>query len=305
MTKEELKQIISQGETETVEFKATGRLLVATVAKVITAFLNSHGGKLIIGVKEPGQIIGIEEEQINRLKFFTIRVALRNIKPKATAILSTMGIDGKRVVVIEVPEGKTKPYGYHGTYFTREGDIIVEMAQTDLLDFFGSQEKYDKRSITEILEKVKAIEAVLKDNIQNKLGTNIFISHGHHPEIKEKVEDFIESLELNPVVVMDSSSDGLSVDDKVDKYIKKCAASIILYTPDHELTDGTFLPRQNVIHETGLLQRIMPDKVIYLKEKTVKLPTNITPKVYVSFEKDNLTEAIIQIVKELKSFGVL
>ncbi len=77
---------------------------------------------------------------------------------------------------------------------------------------------------------------------------------------------------------MESASVGLSVDDKVDKFIKKCAASIVLYTPDDQLKDDSFLPRQNVIHETGLLQREMPDRIIYVKEKTVKLPTNITPR---------------------------
>lgn len=305
MTKEELLQAINQGETESVEFMASGRLQIATVGKIVTAFLNAKGGHLIIGVKEPGQIIGVDEEQINRLKSFTINVVLRNVKPKATVKFYTIELDGKNIAVIDVPEGKSKPYGYNGTYFKKEGEIVVEMAQTDILDFFGSQEKYDKRSISEIFEKVKAIEIVLKEKIQNKFGTNIFISHGHHPEIREKVEDFIECLELNPVVVMDSASDGLSVDDKVDKYIKNCAASIILYTPDDELKDGTLLPRQNVIHETGILQRLMPDKIIYLKEKSVKLPTNITPKVYVPFDKDNLTDAFIQIVKELKSFKVL
>lgn len=305
MTKEELLNLISQGESESIELKAGGKLLISTLAKIITAFLNTKGGKLIIGVKDPRQIVGVEEEQLNRLKSFSVKMALREIKPTATVKLETYTIEDKIIVVIDVPSGKSKPYGYKGTYFRKDGEIIVEMGQTDILDFYGTQEKYDKRSISEILEKVKAIETVLKDKIQNKFGTNIFISHGHHSEIREKVEEFMEALELNPIVVMESASDGLSVDDKVDKYIKKCAASIILYTPDDELKDGTFLPRQNVIHETGILQREMPDKIIYLKENSVKLPTNITPKVYVSYSSDNLTDAFIQIVKELKSFEIL
>lgn len=305
MTKEELIELISQGETETVELKSSGKLMLSTVSKIITAFLNTKGGKLIVGVKEPGEILGVDDDLINRLETFVLKVALRDIKPSATVKFETLTIDDKTIVIIDVPEGKSKPYGFKGTYFKREGEIVVEMAQTDILGFYGTQEKYDKRSITEILEKVKAIETVLKDKIQNKFGTNIFISHGHHPEIREKVEEFIESLELNPIVVMDNASDGLSVDDKVDKYIKKCAASIILYTPDDELKDGSFLPRQNVIHETGILQREMPDRIIYVKEKKVKLPTNITPKVYVSFNEDNLTDTFIQIVKELKSFEIL
>lgn len=304
MTQKEFLEIISQGESETIEFKR-GKLLIATVGKLVTAFLNTKGGKIIVGVNENGGIVGLEDDVIERLEKFTLRIALNNIRPKASAAFKEVVVEEKRIAVIEVPEGKTKPYGYKGSYFIREGSVPVEMAQQDIFAFYGSQEKYDKRSISEILEKVKSIETVLKERIQNKFGTNIFISHGHHPEIRDKVVEFIESLELNPIVVMESASAGLSVDDKVDKFIKKCAASIILYTPDDQLKDDTFLPRQNVIHETGLLQREMPDRIIYVKEKSVKLPTNITPKVYVSFENNNLTDAFIQIVKELKSLNII
>ena len=305
MTEEELLTTLRQGENETAEFKASARLLVLTVGKLITSFLNSKGGKVIIGVSEIGRITGINEDDAIRLKSFTIPTAIKNIKPKANAKFSTMDIEGKLLAIIEVAEGKEKPYSYRGSFLKREGENNVEIDQTDIVDFFGSQEKYDKRLITEILEKVKSIEEVLRENIQNKHSSNIFISHGHHPEVKEKIEEFIEVLGLNPIVVMASASDGLSVDAKIDKYIKNCSASIIIYTPDDELKTGAFLPRQNVIHETGILQRDMPDKIIYLKEKSVSLPTNITPKVYVSFEGDNLTEAFIQIVKELKSFDIL
>ena len=304
MIKEDILKIIRQGENQFVEFKSSTKILTSVLGKTITAFLNSKGGKILLGIKEPNEIIGIEKESINKFKVFNLGIVESKIKPKASFSFETINVDGKIIGIIDVPEGKTKPYGFSGTYFKREGEIIVEMVQTDLLEFYNTQEKYDKRTITEILEKVKSIEIVLKDKIQNKFGTNIFISHGHHPEIRAKVVDFIESLELNPIVVMESASEGLSVDDKVEKFIKKCSASIILYTPDDELKDGAFLPRPNVIHETGILQREMPDKIIYVKEKSVKLPTNLTPKVYVSFEKDNLTDCFIQIIKELKSFGI-
>ncbi len=304
MTHKELLELIKQGDSETVEFKQS-KLLISTIGKLITAFLNSKGGKIIIGVKENGEILGVDEDIISKYKSFSLRIALKNIKPKATAVFDIIEIENKKVVVIAVPEGRTKPYGYNGTYFKREGELSIEMAQEETLSFFGTQEKYDKRSITEILEKVISIENVLNKRITNRFGTNIFISHGYSPEIRGKFIDFLESLELNPIVVMETASGGLSVDDKVDKLIKKCAASIILYTPDDQLKDGTFLPRQNVIHETGLLQREMPDRIIYVKETSVKLPTNITPKVYVSFEKDNLTDAFIQVIKELKSFDII
>lgn len=305
MTNDDLSRLIENGENEKVEFKGTGKLLVQTVGKLITSFLNTKGGRILIGVRDSQEIVGIDDEHVNRLKTFTINTALQNIKPKAVISFSTVKIEGKTLGIIDVPEGKAKPYGYRGSYFKREGTINVEIDQIDIFEFYSTQKKYNERSIIEILEKVNSIEEVLKDKIGSNQGTNIFISHGHHPETREKVEEFIEVLGLNPIVVLQSASDGLSVDAKIDKYIKNCVASIIIYTPDDELKNGKFLPRQNVIHETGILQRDMPEKIIYLKEKSVSLPTNIAPKVYLSFEKNDLTEAFIQIIKELKSFEVL
>jgi ATP-dependent DNA helicase RecG len=112
MTDLQLLQLIQNGEGESVEFKAQGKLLVNTVGKIVTAFLNSKGGYLIVGVKDVGNIVGVEEEQIMRLKDFTIGLVLRKIKPTANVKFSTIDISGKKVVVIEVPEGNHKPYGY-------------------------------------------------------------------------------------------------------------------------------------------------------------------------------------------------
>ena len=79
----------------------------------------------------------------------------------------------------------------------------------------------------------------------------------------------------------------------------ECDCMIVLATSDDKL-DENWQPRQNVIHEIGLGQRKFPDKIIYLLEDECHLPSNISPKVYTRFSKDNLTEAFIRIVIELK-----
>lgn len=67
------EKIIAQGESEKVEFKSTLRWnLMANkvdkamengVLKTIVAFLNTAGGTLLIGVKDDGSVLGIENDQ--------------------------------------------------------------------------------------------------------------------------------------------------------------------------------------------------------------------------------------------------
>jgi hypothetical protein len=68
----EIRELISNGEGERLEFKSTLRFDVKTgeinkkleyvVAKTIAGFLNSDGGKLIIGVDDEEKILGIQRD---------------------------------------------------------------------------------------------------------------------------------------------------------------------------------------------------------------------------------------------------
>lgn len=66
-------EIIQQGESDRVEFKSTLRwnlfskkkdkAIEKAVLKTLTAFMNSNGGVLIIGVEDNGNILGLENDQ--------------------------------------------------------------------------------------------------------------------------------------------------------------------------------------------------------------------------------------------------
>lgn len=67
-----LSDLIAQGESAEVEFKSTLRLNLHTgqkdeaiehaALKTIVAFLNTHGGHLLIGVKDSGEALGINAD---------------------------------------------------------------------------------------------------------------------------------------------------------------------------------------------------------------------------------------------------
>ncbi len=69
---EGMKELILRGENESVEFKSTMRYdlregktnskLEFVIAKTVSAFLNSEGGSLIIGVNDEGNILGLQND---------------------------------------------------------------------------------------------------------------------------------------------------------------------------------------------------------------------------------------------------
>ncbi|MBS3079861.1 ATP-binding protein [Candidatus Pacearchaeota archaeon] len=70
---DEIVKLIKRGESEKIEFKSTLRTNIHTgqhdknmehtILKTISAFLNSEGGTLLIGVSDKGEIHGIEKDQ--------------------------------------------------------------------------------------------------------------------------------------------------------------------------------------------------------------------------------------------------
>lgn len=132
----------------------------------------------------------------------------------------------------------------------------------------------------------------------------VFVTHGHADDVLRRIEDFIRAFGLEPIVVKRGPSKGMAVDDLVETRMAECETQIVLATADDEQADGTFRPRPNVIHEIGLGQRIFGDKIVYLKEQGCDFPSNVAPKVWESFTRDDLAPAFEKITKELKAFAL-
>lgn len=142
---------------------------------------------------------------------------------------------------------------------------------------------------------------------------NVFISHGKFPEVYKKIVTFIKTLKLNPIVDEEEPNRGNGLDVKIERMMGKSNCAIIIATPDDFIATGQNTipqPRGNVLHEIGIAQNLYEKKIIYLKEKNAVFPTNISPKVYYSFEIiDNdrvlLEDAYLGIIKDLIAFKIL
>lgn len=94
-------------ESEFVELK---EIVVEDVKKEIIAFANCDGGKLYIGIRDDGQIIGVEDADAVALQISNmVRDA---IKPDLTMFLhyETLKENGEEVVCVNVQRGTERPY---------------------------------------------------------------------------------------------------------------------------------------------------------------------------------------------------
>lgn len=105
----ELIEIVSRGEDSKVQYKVniTNN---ESLASEITAFLNSGGGKIIIGVDDKTwDVKGLSKEDIENLNQ-RIQSAAQSIKPPVSLISENVIHPDGLVVVVTVPNGISKPY---------------------------------------------------------------------------------------------------------------------------------------------------------------------------------------------------
>ncbi|MFM0515154.1 RNA-binding domain-containing protein [Paraburkholderia sp. RL17-373-BIF-A] len=108
MLKSELLEIIANGENSGVEFKRDD-LRPEQLAKEIVALANFQGGKLLLGVEDDGAISGVQRADLERWVMDT--VFGRYVHPLILPFYEELVLDdGKRVAVISLMQGTSKPY---------------------------------------------------------------------------------------------------------------------------------------------------------------------------------------------------
>lgn len=105
-----LLRTIQNGEGKKVEFKEKLPNSGA-IARTVVAFSNTGGGKLIIGVNDQGEVIGLKPEiDVLELQDKVASIIYDNCYPNILPDIYTTTIDGQVLLVIEVYRGNLLPY---------------------------------------------------------------------------------------------------------------------------------------------------------------------------------------------------
>lgn len=107
MRRQELKEIIAEGESITLEFK---RKFTSQekFAKEIIAFANTKGGYLLIGVDDDGSIVGVNSEK-EEIDLMTTACEFC-IEPPISPEIEVVQIEFKDVIVAYIPQSSCKPH---------------------------------------------------------------------------------------------------------------------------------------------------------------------------------------------------
>ncbi len=118
----ELKELIGNGETSAVQFKANVNN-EHSIAQEMVAFANSKGGTILIGIDDKTwEIKGLTSDDLRRLANLLVNAANEHVKSPIFIETETVDIEGKKIMVVTVPEGIDKPYkDKDGVIFLKNG----------------------------------------------------------------------------------------------------------------------------------------------------------------------------------------
>lgn len=98
-------KLISSGENVTVEFKKSRTEVTKDVYETVCAFSNRNGGHIFLGVKDNGEILGIEADKIDKIKKEFVTSINNENKMYPPLYLTPMEyeLDGRHILYIRVP----------------------------------------------------------------------------------------------------------------------------------------------------------------------------------------------------------
>lgn len=98
-------RLVSEGEHQQQDFKY--KISDAPkLAKSVSAFANTDGGRLLIGVRDDGHLSGVRsEEEI----YMMHAAAYKYCRPSASIKFDTYHVDGRTLVIATVPPSEKKP----------------------------------------------------------------------------------------------------------------------------------------------------------------------------------------------------
>jgi ATP-dependent DNA helicase RecG len=183
----ELVDLIKAGESDTVEFKES---FGDAVVDAIGTFANTHGGVVIVGVSNSGEIRGVTIGK-ETLTQWSNDIA-QSTDPRVVTDIGEYEVEGKNVAMIEVPESPLKPVATKGKYFKRVAKGKQRMSQHEIAQMH-------LRSVGQSWDKLPSPEASLDDidlDLVRQYAQQANEVRGKKVGISESPLQILEKLEL-------------------------------------------------------------------------------------------------------------
>lgn len=186
---------ILAGESKNVEFKEKS----IKYMKSVVAFANGIGGKIIFGIADKTrEVVGFDKEDVFKKMDAIANAVSDSCEPAIIPDITLQTIEGKTVIVVEVSEGRQRPYYIKA--LGRDGGVYVRVAGTTrLADEYMIKELFfvDHREYTGPLwEQIDEVFQFVLRNIH--LGATIVGIY--RQDVYEIPPDAIRELIINAMV---------------------------------------------------------------------------------------------------------
>ena len=125
MTPDDLRILIRKGEGTTLEFKES---LSSSFARELVALTNTIGGKILLGVRDDGTVIGVNHSNTLRAR---IQDIARNCDPPVKVLADPVG----GVFAVHVKEGDAKRVQCSDGFFWCQGSVTQKPNRDEIRDF--------------------------------------------------------------------------------------------------------------------------------------------------------------------------
>jgi len=135
----------------------------------------------------------------------------------------------------------------------------------------------------------------------------VFIGHGRNEVVRQRLKNFIgDRCGLEPIVLQDLPSSGLTVIEKLEKYGRVADFAVLILTGDDLQEHGEVRARQNVIQELGWFQGVLGrQRTAVLLQSGVAVPSNIGGVVYIEFQAETVESTFENLRAEFEAAGIL
>jgi predicted HTH transcriptional regulator len=209
-----LKKLIAEGENQKLDFKyciSDSR----KIARTLTAFANSDGGKLLIGVRDNGSIAGIRSDE----EYYMVDTAAHLFcRPEITFTTKQHIAEKKTILEVEVFKGDQRPYqvkdedGRWLAYFRHNDQNLV--ANRVLLQIW----RKEKRG-SGVLVRFSKAENMLLDYLKKNGSVTISKFRKIAHVSSNKAENILANLIILKVLIMNVSEKGISYELNPDEPI--------------------------------------------------------------------------------------
>jgi predicted HTH transcriptional regulator len=210
-----LKKLIAEGENQQLDFKfcvSDSR----KIARTLSAFSNSDGGRLLIGVRDNGSIAGIKSDE----EIYMVDTAAHLFcRPEITYTIKQHTTAGKTILEVEVMKGDKRPYqvkdenGKWLSYFRHHDQNLV--ANKVLLQVWRKEEKKSG-----VLVKFSKAENTLMDYLAKNGSVTLSKFRKIAGISSYRAESILANLILFKVLIMNASEKGFTYELNPDEPLK-------------------------------------------------------------------------------------